>query len=230
MKIGILGTGSVGQALAGKLAALGHEVVIGTRNVADTLARTTPDGWGNPAIGAWAQEHPEVRIVTFAEAAAFSESVIIHAMNGRAAIDSLRQAGESNLNGKILIDITNPLDFSNGFPPTLFVSNTDSLGEQIQAAFPQLKVVKTLNTMSNPVMINPAAVPGNHSVFLSGNDEAAKAEVGDLLATFGWKAEQMIDLGDITTARGTEQLLPLWVRLYGKLKTPMFNFSVEMAG
>ncbi|HAD12567.1 MAG TPA: NADP oxidoreductase [Saprospirales bacterium] len=229
MNIGILGTGSVGQALAGRLAGLGHEVVIGTRDVAASLARTEPDGWGNPAIGGWAKNNPSVRLVTFAEAAAFSDGIIIHAMNGYAAIDSLKMAGEANLNGKILIDITNPLDFSKGFPPSLFVSNTDSLGEQIQAAFPAVKVVKSLNTMSNPVMINPKAIPGDHSVFMSGNDADAKATVAGLLKSFGWEDRNIIDLGDISTARGTEQILPIWVRLYGKLQTPMFNFYVNVA-
>jgi 8-hydroxy-5-deazaflavin:NADPH oxidoreductase len=229
MKIGILGTGSVGQALAGRLLGLGHEVVIGTRNVVDSLARTTPDGWGNPAIGTWAKDHPAVKLVTYAEAAAFSDGFIVHAMNGHAAIESLKMASAQNLDGKILLDITNPLDFSKGFPPSLFVSNTDSLGEQIQAAFPTLKVVKTLNTMSNPVMINPSAVPGDHSVFVSGNDADAKAQVSALLQSFGWTINNIIDLGDITTARGTEQLLPIWVRLYGQLKTPMFNFHINIA-
>lgn len=229
MKIGILGTGSVGQALAGRLAGLGNEVVIGTRDVAASLARTEPDGWGNPAIGGWAKNNPTVRLVTFAEAAAFSDGIIIHAMNGYAAIDSLRMAGEANLNGKILLDITNPLDFSKGFPPSLFVSNTDSLGEQIQAAFPAVKVVKSLNTMSNPVMINPKAIAGDHSVFMSGNDAEAKATVAGLLKSFGWEERNIIDLGDISTARGTEQILPIWVRLYGKLQTPMFNFYVNVA-
>ncbi|MBL7809154.1 MAG: NAD(P)-binding domain-containing protein [Saprospiraceae bacterium] len=230
MKIGILGTGSVGQALAGRLAGLGHEVVIGTRDVAASLARTEPDGRGNPAIGGWIKNNPAVRLVTFAEAAAFSDGIIIHAMNGYAAIDSLKMAGEANLNGKILLDITNPLDFSKGFPPSLFVSNTDSLGEQIQAAFPALKVVKSLNTMSNPVMINPKAIAGDHSVFMSGNDADAKAAVAGLLKSFGWDDRNIIDLGDISTARGTEQILPIWVRLYGKLQTPMFNFNVNVAG
>lgn len=229
MNIGILGTGSVGQALAGRLAGLGHEVVIGTRDVAASLARSEPDGWGNPAIGGWAKNNPSVRLVTFAEAAAFSDGIIIHAMNGYAAIDSLKMAGEANLNGKILIDITNPLDFSKGFPPSLFVSNTDSLGEQIQAAFPAVKVVKSLNTMSNPVMINPKAIAGDHSVFMSGNDAEAKATVAGLLKSFGWEDRNIIDLGDISTARGTEQILPIWVRLYGKLQTPMFNFYVNVA-
>jgi 8-hydroxy-5-deazaflavin:NADPH oxidoreductase len=229
MKISILGTGSVGQALAGRLSGLGHEVVMGTRDVAATLARTTPDGWGNPAIGTWAVANPQVKLATYAEAAAFSDSIIIHAMNGNAAIDSLKQAGEANLSGKILIDITNPLDFSKGFPPSLFISNTDSLGEQIQAAFPDLKVVKSLNTMSNPVMINPAAVPGDHTVFVNGNDADAKETVMDLLKSFGWEDRNILDLGDITMSRGVEMILPLWVRIYGKIQTPFFNFNVNIA-
>jgi predicted dinucleotide-binding enzyme len=229
MKIAVLGTGSVGQALSSRLASLGHELVMGTRDVAASLARTTPDGWGNPAIGTWATQHPEIKLVSYAEAAAFSDSIIVHAMNGFAAIDSLKQAGEAHLAGKILIDITNPLDFSKGFPPSLFISNTDSLGEQIQAAFPALKVVKTLNTMSNPVMVNPAMVPGDHSVFVSGNDAEAKAVVAEILKSFGWAERNIIDLGDISTARGTEQILPIWVRLYSVLKTPMFNFNVNIA-
>jgi 8-hydroxy-5-deazaflavin:NADPH oxidoreductase len=206
MKIGILGTGSVGQALAGRLAGLGHDVVIGTRDVETSKNKVGADGWGNPQIGAWLPQNPSVKLATYEEAAAHAEEFVIHAMNGLAAIESLKMAGEANINGKILIDITNPLDFSKGFPPSLFVSNTDSLGEQIQAAFPDLKVVKTLNTMSNPVMINPKAIAGDHSLFVSGNDAEA-----------------------ITTARGTEQILPIWVRLFGKLQTPMFNFNVNIA-
>ena len=159
-KIGILGTGSVGQALASRLSGLGYEVAIGTRNVTDSLQKTQVDGWGNPAIGGWIKLNPSVKLVTFAEAAAFADNIIVHAMNGSAAIDSLKMAGEANINGKILIDITNPLDFSKGFPPTLFMSNDTSLGELIQATFPDVKVVKTLNTMSNPVMVNPAAIAG----------------------------------------------------------------------
>lgn len=225
MKIGILGTGSVGQALAGRLAGLGHEVVIGTRDVAASLAKTG----GNLAIGSWIKNNPDVRLVTFAEAAAFSDGVIVHAMSGVAALSSLQSIGESALDGKILLDITNPLDFSNGFPPSLFVSNTDSLGEQIQAAFPKLKVVKTLNTISNPVMVNPYIVPGDHTVFVSGDDEAAKVVVKGILKSFGWADHNILDLGDITTARGTEQVLPLWVRIYGKMQTPFFNFNVNFA-
>jgi 8-hydroxy-5-deazaflavin:NADPH oxidoreductase len=229
MKIAVLGTGSVGQALAGKLAELGHEVVIGTRDVAASLARTQPDGWGNPAIGTWAAANPTIKLLPYAEAAAFSDGLIVHAMNGAAAVESLQQAGAANLAGKVLLDITNPLDFSKGFPPSLFVSNTDSLGEQIQAAFPDLRVVKSLNTMSNPVMINPAAVPGNHTVFVNGNDADAKAMVTNLLKSFGWAEANILDLGDITASRGVEMILPIWVRIYANAKTPMFNFNVNFA-
>jgi 8-hydroxy-5-deazaflavin:NADPH oxidoreductase len=227
MKIAILGTGSVGQALAGRLSGLGNEVVIGTRDVAASMARTTPDGWGNPAIGTWISDNSAVKLVTFAEAVAFSDGIIIHAMNGGAAIESLEMANEADLVGKILVDVTNPLDFSKGFPPTLFLSNTDSLGEQIQAKFPDLKVVKTLNTMSNPVMINPASVAGDHTVFVSGNDDSAKAKVKEMLNSFGWADKNIYDLGDISTARGTEMILPLWVRIFGKSQTPFFNFHVN---
>lgn len=115
------------------------------------------------------------------------------------------------------------------FRPSLFVSNTDSLGEQIQAALPKLKVVKTLNTISNPVMVNPYIVPGDHTVFVSGDDEAAKVVVKGILKSFGWADHNILDLGDITTARGTEQVLPLWVRIYGKIQTPFFNFNVNFA-
>ena len=227
MKIAILGTGSVGQALAGRLSGLGNDVVIGTRDVSASMSRTTPDGWGNPAIGTWITDNSAVKLVTFAEAAAFSDGIIIHAMNGGAAIESLEMTNEADLEGKILVDITNPLDFSKGFPPTLFLSNTDSLGEQIQAKFPTLKVVKTLNTMSNPVMVNPSSVTGDHTVFVSGNDDSAKAKVTEMLNSFGWADRNIYDLGDISTARGTEMILPLWVRIFGKSQSPFFNFHVN---
>ncbi|MCA4898594.1 MAG: NADPH-dependent F420 reductase [Bacteroidota bacterium] len=229
MNIAVLGTGSVGQALASKLVALGHTVKIGTRDVAASKGKTQPDAWGNPAIGSWLQANPAVELVTFAEAVSFSDGLIVHAMNGQAAIESLKSSNSKNLDGKILIDITNPLDFSKGMPPTLFVSNTESLAEQIQATFPTLKVVKTLNTMSNPVMVNPSLVPGNHTVFMSGNDTVAKNTVRQLLQSFGWADINIMDLGDISTARGTEMILPLWLRVWGKVQTPFFNFAIHVA-
>ena len=227
MKVAILGTGSVGQTLARKLKDLGNEVMIGTRNVADSLAKTGADGWGNPQIGKWMQDNSDIELLPFREAVEKGGDIIVFAMNGGAAIQCLEQVGADLLEGKVLMDISNPLDFSAGFPPSLFVSNTDSLGEQIQQAFPTLKVVKTLNTMSNPVMVNPAVLKGDHSVFMSGNDDGAKEQVSEVLQSFGWATHNIIDLGDISTARGTEMVLPIWLRLYGKLQTPYFNFHVN---
>jgi 8-hydroxy-5-deazaflavin:NADPH oxidoreductase len=229
LNISVLGTGAVGQALAARLTDLGHQVTMGTRNVADSMAKTEPDNWGNPAIGSWIKSHLQVQLTTFREAVEQGSDFIVFAMNGKAAFECLEAVGEPALNGKVLIDISNPLEFSKGFPPSLFISNTDSLGEQIQNRYLGLKVVKTLNTMSNPVMVNPNLIEGDHTVFVSANDEGAKAEVKLLLNSFGWKDKNIIDLGDITTAKGTEMVLPLWVRLYGKLQTPFFNFHVNVA-
>lgn len=224
MKIGILGTGIVGRTLSSRLTQLGHDVMIGTRNVAETLARNAPDRMGNPPFSAWRQQNAQVKLGTFAQAAAHGE-LIVNATNGFATFDILTSAGEANLNGKTMIDISNPLDFSKGVPPTLFVKDTDSLAEQIQRAYPAVNVVKTLNTMTARLMVDPGQLAGgDHTVFVSGNDAAAKAQVTELLKSFGWR--DIIDTGDITTARGTEMLLPIWVRLMGVLQTPLFNFKV----
>lgn len=225
MNIGIIGTGMVGQALAGKLAELGHSVVVGTRDVSATLANTKPNAMGLPPYSVWQKEYPKVKLATFAEAAAYGE-VLLNCTSGTVSLDALRLAGEKNLDGKILIDVSNPLDFSKGFPPSLTVCNTDSVGEQIQRAFPQARVVKALNTVNAFVMVNPSGVPGDHNLFLNGDDESAKVQVKELLVSLGWKESNIIDLGDITTARGTEMLLPIWVRLFGKLHNPMFNFHI----
>src|SRR6476661_6170823 len=177
MNIAVLGTGMVGQAIAGRLAGLGHSVVVGTRDPEATLARTEPDGMGNPPFSAWHAQHPEVGLATFADAAAGAE-LVVNASNGAATLELLRLAGAENLAGKPLLDIANPLDFSQGFPPSLFVKDTDSLGEQVQRAFPDTKVVKTLNTLTAALMAEPAlAAGGDHSVFVSGNDADAKKTV-----------------------------------------------------
>jgi len=225
MRIGIIGTGMVGQALAAKLSELGHDVVIGTRSVSATLARAATDGYGNPPYVAWQSQHPKVKLATFAEAATHAE-IVINATSGGGSVAALTLAGEKNLNEKIVIDVANPLDFSKGMPPSLTVCNTDSLAEQIQRAFPSAKVVKTLNTVNALVMVDPSRVAGaDHHLFISGNDPGAKTKVSGLLKSwFGWK--HIIDLGDITTARGTEMILPMWVRVFGALKTPMFNFKI----
>ncbi|MGZ5281890.1 MAG: NADPH-dependent F420 reductase [Bacteroidia bacterium] len=213
MKIGVLGTGMVGNAIGSKLVQLGYEVKMGSRTA------------NNEKATEWAEKAGEkASHGTFEDAAKFGE-IIFNCTNGMNSLNALEQAGKENLAGKILIDIANPLDFSKGMPPSLSVCNTDSLGEQIQRAFPETKVVKTLNTMNCYLMVDATIVPGEHDIFVSGNDEAAKTTVTEMLKKdFGWK--EPIDLGDITNARATEMLLPIWVRLYGKYQSPMFNFKI----
>jgi predicted dinucleotide-binding enzyme len=224
MKIAVLGTGMVGQSLAGRLAELGHDVTVGTRDVDATMARTEPDAMGNPPYSVWAQSHPEVRLAAFAGAATGAE-LVVNATNGYASIPALTAAGRENLAGKVLLDIANPLDFSKGFPPTLFVKDTDSLGEQIQREFAELRVVKALNTMNAHLMVNPRQLAdADHTAFVAGDDADAKKTVIDLLTSFGHT--DVIDLGDITNARGAEMLLPIWVRLMGAVNTPYFNFKI----
>ena len=224
MRFGILGTGVVGKTLAGRLDGMGHEVMVGTRDPEDTLSRTEPDQYGNPPFGTWQQEHPDVRLSTFAEAAAHGE-IVVNSTAGAVSLEALEMAGEDNLNAKVLIDVSNPLDFSRGMPPTLWVSNTDSLGERIQRRFPEARVVKTLHTMNAYLMVDPTQLAGaDHTVFVSGDDAEAKSEVSELLRSFGWT--DIIDLGDITTARGTEMLMPIWLRLFGALQKPIFNFRI----
>jgi predicted dinucleotide-binding enzyme len=212
MKIAVLGTGMVGQALANRLHELGYGVTLGTRDVEATRARL--DGTVNP----------EISLATLPDAASGAE-VIVLAVQGGAALSTLDAVGEANLEGKVVVDITNPLDFSNGFPATLFVKDTDSLGEQIQAAHPTARVVKTLNTLTADLMVNPQLVnDGVHTLFVSGDDAAAKTTVTGILEALGHG--DIIDLGDITTARGTEMLMPVWMRLMGALETTMFQFKI----
>jgi predicted dinucleotide-binding enzyme len=226
MKAAVFGTGIVGQVISEKLTSLGHSVMLGTRDPEKTMSRPGKDQMGNPPFGEWFAKHKQtIKLGTFSEAASASE-IIFNCTSGIASVQALQLGEANNLQGKIIVDIANPLDFSKGMPPGLNPVNTDSLGELIQRTFPESKVVKTLNTMTCFVMVNPASVPGDHNVFLSGNDNSAKQIVKDLLTSFGWKTENMIDLGDITTSRGTEQVLPIWIRLMSTLKTPMFNFKI----
>lgn len=212
MRIGILGTGVVGQTIGGKLVELGHDVKLGSRTVT------------NEKGAQWVAQHgSRASQGTFADAAAFGE-MVFNCTSGTVSLEALQSAGASNLAGKVLVDVSNPLDFSRGMPPTLSVSNTDSVGEQIQRAFPEAKVVKTLNTTNTAVMVNPAVVPGDHDLFVCGNDADAKAKVIELLRSFGWRT--IIDLGDISGSRGVEMILPLWLRLMGTFKTATFNFHV----
>jgi 8-hydroxy-5-deazaflavin:NADPH oxidoreductase len=214
MKIGVLGTGMVGQAIAQKLVALGHDVKMGSREA------------GNEKAVAWTKAAgPHASQGTFADAAGYGD-IVFNCTNGGGALDALQAAGAANLRGKILVDVSNPLDVSKGMPPVLFAGNTDSLGERIQQAFPEAKVVKTLNTINCQLMVDPGRLAGgDHVVFMSGNDAGAKARVGEVLrGWFGWK--HVVDLGDITTARGPESYLPLWLRLWGALGTADFNIKI----
>jgi 8-hydroxy-5-deazaflavin:NADPH oxidoreductase len=225
MNIAILGTGVVAKTLGAKLSSLGHSVKLGTRDAKTTLARDEKDMAGGPPLRTWLENNPTVTLGTFAEAAKHGE-LVINALSGGGCLAGLSLAGSAPLAGKVMMDLSNPLDFSKGFPPTLSVSNHDSLAEQIQRAYPETKVVKTLNTVSAPVMVAPAQLAdGDHSMFVAGNDASAKAQVTGLLKEgFGWK--DVIDVGDLTVARGLEMWLPLWVRLYGALKTPLFNLKI----
>jgi len=224
MRVGVLGTGGVGQTLAGKMASLGHDVMMGTRDVEAALARTEA-GFMAKVLSEWHAEHPDVRLGSFAEAAAHGE-IVFNATAGAASLGALQAVGAENLEGRILIDVANPLDFSSGMPPTLSVCNTESLAEQIQRAFPGAKVVKTLNTVNMNVMVDPGLIGGgDHTMFVTGDDEDAKAKVTRILKEwFGWK--NVLDLGDITSARGVEMLLPLWLRLSMALQTPMVTLKV----
>jgi hypothetical protein len=224
VKIAVLGTGTVGRTLAAALAAAGHEVTVGTRDVATTLSRTAADPMGNPPFADWRRQHQDVGVETLAEAAAGAQ-LVINALSGAGSLAGLEAAGERNLGGKVLIDVADPLDSSRGMPPSLSVSNTDSLGEQIQRRFPGTRVVKALNTVNAGIMVDPAGLrDGDHTVFVSGDDATAKAQVVALLESLGWT--DIMDLGDITTARGTEMYLALWVRLFGVLGTPAFSIKV----
>ncbi|HEY8926271.1 MAG TPA: NAD(P)-binding domain-containing protein [Polyangia bacterium] len=214
MKIGVFGTGVVGQTIGSKLVALGHEVVMGAREA------------GNPKAAEWAAKAGRgASHGTFADAAAAASELLFNCTSGAASLEVLRAAADANLRGKILVDVSNPLDFSKGFPPSLFTASGDSLGEQIQRAFPELKVVKALNTMSAPVMVDPASVGGgDHDVFVCGNDAGAKARVTELLRAFGWKT--VVDLGDLSAARGAEAYVLFWLRLYGATNSPMLNVKL----
>jgi predicted dinucleotide-binding enzyme len=200
MRIGMLGTGVAGRTLAGKLTELGHDVKLGSRD-------------------------PER---SFESAAAHGE-IVFNATAGTASLEALRAAGAANLAGKVLIDVSNPLDGSAGFPPTLSVCNHDSLAEQIQREFPDARVVKALNTMNADVMVEPSIVPGDHNVFVAGEDDGAKAEVMSLLESFGWPRERIMDVGGIRAARGLEMWLPLWISLYQATGTAHLNIAVHRA-
>jgi 8-hydroxy-5-deazaflavin:NADPH oxidoreductase len=200
VRIGVLGTGVVGTTIAGKLRELGHDVLIGSRTEGEDA-------------------------VPFADAAAHGE-LVFNCTNGNASLEALNAAGAENLAGKVLVDVTNALDFSHGRPPLVGVSTGDSLGEQVQRAFPEAKVVKALNTVSANVMVDPYVVRGEHDIFLCGDDEEAKGQVTELLQSFGWPADRILDLGDITAARAQELYVALWLRLMGVAGSATFNIHL----
>ncbi len=224
MKIGIMGTGIVGRTHAEKLSELGHQVMIGTRDVGRTLAETQTDQMGNQPFSDWFKGHSQVRLGTFAETADFGE-LIIDVLRGEVVLEVFSSLNADKLAGKVIIDIANALDFSKGMPPTLLTHDGNSLGERLQQLLPRSKVVKTLNTVSAQLQVNPLQLAdGDHVVFMSGNDSDAKKAVEQILKSYGWK--HVIDLGDITTARGTELMMPIWLRLWGVVGTPIFNYKI----
>jgi predicted dinucleotide-binding enzyme len=214
VRFGILGTGVVGRTLGTKLVELGYEVTIGSRHKGNDKAAA----WVQAAGGGAGQG-------TFNDAAAFGE-IVINATPGVVSLDVLRAAGAANVAGKVLVDVSNPLAPDTGFPPLLSVCNTDSMGEQIQREFPSARVVKTLNTVNADVMVNPRMINEHHAVFVSGEDASAKGEVTGVLRSFGWDADEIVDLGGITTARGPEMYLELWLRLMAATGTGHFNIRI----
>lgn len=215
MNIAVLGTGNVGNTIGSRLIEVGHTVMMGSRTSDNEKALAFVDKHNGKASAG-----------TFADASAFGE-IIFNCTVGVGSLEALKMAGENNLNGKIMVDVSNPLDFSKGMPPSLAVCNTNSLGEEIQKAYPEVKVVKALNTMWCGLMVNPAMLNGGeHSTFICGNDAEAKETVKEILKSFGWFEKNILDLGDITKARGTEMYLPLWLSIYGATQNGAFNIKI----
>lgn len=217
MRIAMLGTGSVGRTLGAALVAAGHRVAMGSR---------TAD---NPTAMGWAEEIGEdATHGTFADAVAGAD-LVVNATGGMASLAALATCAPEHLDGAVVMDVANPLDFSAGFPPSLAVVNTDSLAEQIQAAHPTTRVVKAFNTMAVEVMVDPGSVPGNHVLLMAGEDPAAKGVVTRVAADLGWRPGQVVDLGGLDAARGMEMWLPLWLQLYGLAGHPRFNLAIATA-
>lgn len=199
-RIAVLGTGQVGRVLAGRLADVGHDVVLGSRTASDDTR-------------------------TFADAAGDAD-VVVNATGGIVSLDALTMAGADSLAGKPLLDLSNALDHSVGFPPDVGATQTESNAERIQAAFPAARVVKWLNTMNNSLMADPRQLPGAHTTFLAGDDAQAKGVARGLLRDMGWSEEEILDLGDLSASRGLELYLVLWLRMAGALGGSGFNIHV----
>jgi 8-hydroxy-5-deazaflavin:NADPH oxidoreductase len=212
MTVGVLGTGMVGTAIATKLIELGHKVRMGSREAGNEKGVQWAGSAGDRASSG-----------DFADTASFGE-VVFNCTAGEGSVDAVTSAKEG-LAGKLLIDVANQLDFSDG-SPVIMATDRESLAEQIQRAVPETHVVKSLNTVNADVMVDPARVHGDHVIFISGDDQAAKRQAVELLGEFGWPEDRVIDLGDITTARGTETYVGLWLRLMGALGTAQFNIGL----
>ncbi|GAA4108892.1 NAD(P)-binding domain-containing protein [Nocardioides fonticola] len=223
MRITVLGTGVVGRTLAANLAGLGHDVVVGTRDPDRTLARSEPDQRGNPPYSAWAAEHPGVGLAAYAASVAEAD-VVLNATSGGATEEVLAAIGAELLAGRVLLDLSNPLDLSAGWPPTLFVKDDDSLGERLQRAYPATRVVKSLNTLNVELMVQPDLLGEPSTVFVSGDDAEAKATVTQLLTDLGHR--DILDLGGIETSRGVEMYFTLWRQTGAALGTARFNLRV----
>jgi predicted dinucleotide-binding enzyme len=207
MQIAIVGSGDVARFFGQTFAAAGHEVTLGTRDPEQTRAR---------------QEWADVDLPLAAYADLRGE-VFLNATRGDGSLAALQAVGPA-LHGKVVIDASNPLDLSRGFPPSLFVSNTDSLAEQLQQALPEARLVKMFNTMAHEVMVDPAGLGQESTIFVAGNDTAARQTAADLARELGWV--DVLDLGDLTAARGLEMYIPLWLRIYGAVGRPLFNIKV----
>lgn len=223
--IGILGTGMVGQTIAGRFLELGDQVMVGTRDVKNTLAQKEPSPMGLPPFGEWHKKHPNVKLGSFTDAARFGE-IIFLCTKGNVTVDAVKLAGSENFKGKTVVDISNPLDFSKGMPPSLIpqLSNTNSVGEEVQNALPDANVVKSLNIVNCEVMVNARKSGGSPTMFVAGNNPSAKAQVAGVLRQFGW--EDIMDLGDISSSRGMEMMLPIWLRIWGATKNGYIGFKI----
>jgi hypothetical protein len=210
MKIGILGTGMVGETLGTKFVQLGHQVKMGSRTANNESAAK----WVK-AAGANASQG------TFHDAVIFGEMVFV-CLKGAVFLEVVKTLFPGAFSGRVIVDVSNPLEFSNG-AMSLSICNTKSLGEEVQSALPIANVVKTLNTVNCEVMVDPAK-GGNPTMFLCGNDADAKKKVTDLLKTLGWR--DIIDLGDITKSRGTETMMHIWMNLFGLFGNPYFGFKI----
>jgi predicted dinucleotide-binding enzyme len=228
MKIAILGTGIVGRTLADRLHEVGHDIVMGTRDPNATLARTGTDARGQVAFRDWLSERPKIRLAGMSEAAAHGE-VIVNALLGVVTLDALSHIDPGAMEGKVLLDTALPLKRHEGLPPTLTGVEELSLAEQIQHAHPGVRVVKSLNTMAAPLMVDPGRVPGDHVVFVTGNDIEAKKTVRTLLKQFGWGDGVIHDLGDVRASRGPEMYAYLLFQLAASFGSFDFNIAINRA-